>query len=75
MGLIIPILGKTHRILEDLAPLFPEGHWELVSFHPSYSYEDFVEGIRPVVETAEKEGGGIRYEVGAENPETTCRVL
>ena len=39
---------------------------EIIQFHPSYSYEDFIEGIKPVKETEEEGGEGygeISYEV------------
>jgi 5-methylcytosine-specific restriction protein B len=33
------------------------GFWELVQFHPSYAYEDFIQGIRP----AARPDGGLSY--------------
>ena len=38
--------------------------FEFITFHQSYAYEDFVEGIRPVTEN-----GTVTYEVSARGAE------
>ena len=70
-----PGTGKTHRVLDKYRSDYDGGdtrRYEFVTFHQSYSYEDFVEGIRPVIpeKTDEKENSnegdkkeGIAYDV------------
>ena len=50
-----PGTGKTFRV-QQMRALFSDAHF--VAFHPSYSYEEFMEGIRP-----ELVGGQLNYQV------------
>lgn len=48
-----PGTGKTYKVNEYLRTKYPdeksfEEHVSWVQFHPNYSYEDFIEGIKPL---------------------------
>lgn len=75
-----PGTGKTWAVSEDEGRKndIPEERFELIQFHPAYTYEDFLQGLRPIPVKAESlpgqpspsgsggNGGthsGIRYEV------------
>ncbi len=58
-----PGCGKTYRLQQELMPRYrsEDGkRYRFVTFHPSMSYEEFVEGLRPVTDETSKE---LSYEV------------
>ena len=55
-----PGTGKTY-LAERLARLKvseTEGFWEIIQFHPTYAYEDFIQGIHPEIV-----GGSLSYKI------------
>jgi len=57
-----PGTGKTHTVKESLDFLCQgvRDRYEYITFHPSFTYEDFIEGIKP---KGVSEDGNIRFEL------------
>jgi len=47
----IPGTGKTHTIMQYIKDNPNIGGYEFIQFHPSYDYEDFIEGFKPISST------------------------
>lgn len=67
-----PGTGKTYRLQEIIkhftmydedAPEKPNKFYDFITFHQSYSYEEFIEGIRPVMDDSENSDGSISYRI------------
>lgn len=57
-----PGTGKTYTVRKNIiiACQGDTSHYEWVQFHPSYTYEDFIEGIKP---TGITENGSVKLEL------------
>lgn len=51
------------EVLERYNAYKAEGRIEFTTFHQSYGYEEFIEGIRPVIEAGDEAENDIRYEI------------
>jgi len=58
-----PIPADREDAVSEFKRLREEGRVEFVTFHQSYGYEEFVEGIRPELIKSEDEGGAVGYNV------------
>lgn len=64
-----PGTGKTWTLQRLLDAEYPSQRFEFVTFHQSYGYEEFVEGLRPVIfDSADDQPqaattGDVRYEI------------
>ena len=58
-----PGTGKTHAMQENYISHFAEENRFVTTFHQSFSYEEFVEGLKPVLDSPTDEPGDIKYTV------------
>ena len=55
-----PGTGKTRYAQEEIYAKYPESSRVFTTFHQAYSYEDFVEGLKPILDD---ESGDVKYRI------------
>ncbi len=58
-----PGTGKTHTMQQDYVSKFTEDNRFVTTFHQSFSYEEFVEGLKPVLDDSGEGAGDIKYKI------------
>lgn len=61
-----PGTGKTYKMQHDYINKFSKDNCFITTFHQSFSYEEFVEGLKPVLlsnDTTETQSSDVKYEI------------
>ncbi|MEB2337432.1 MAG: AAA family ATPase [Nitrospirales bacterium] len=67
-----PGTGKTYRLMQLLKRDYEQQRYSFVTFHQSYGYEEFVEGLRPVLQ-GDEEAGEVAYQIRPGAFKELCR--
>lgn len=58
-----PGTGKTHAMQQEYISKFDKDNRFVTTFHQSFSYEEFVEGLKPVLNSTGNDYGDIQYKI------------
>lgn len=58
-----PGTGKTFTMQNDYISKFDEDNRYITTFHQSFTYEEFVEGLKPILNNEDDSEGDIKYKI------------